>query len=136
MDKKVDFVSKEMGIDSSKLILLVVAGGTTLLPKKNMISLSEYVTLVEEDRMTFYFVKSKGLFSKTYQIEESIEILFSQLEFVEFGKGSGMLFLQFHIDGELNAIVSKKDQQFKNLVENIEKTTNIIDLDLYQKLIQ
>lgn len=137
MNKKVAFVSNELGIDVNRLILLVVGGDTTLLPKRNITSLAEYVTCVEEDKVIFYFVKSNGLFSKSYHIVETTEIMYSQIEHAEFGYGSGkILFLQFIINGELNAIVSKQQQQYNNLVTYISKTVDIVDYELYTKFIK
>ena len=137
MNKKVEYILKEKHLSEDKLILLVVSGDASWLPKKNFTPFSEYVVYVEEEMLTFFYVKAKGVFKKTYEVEEVTTLKYSDVEHAEFGIGSGkMIFLQLVVDGELNAIVSKKDEQYQLLVKYFNAKKEIDGLDVYSNFIK
>ena len=131
MNKKINFVKEEIKSSSNNFEIIVTASGTSLLPNRNVTAFSEYVAEVKEDRIIFYYIKSKGVFKKVYSIEDEVILEYSTIEHDEIGTNGSMMYLQLVVKGELNAIVCKRTDVFKLLIETINNVKNIEDVEAY-----
>ncbi len=136
MNKKIEFVRETIKTGDTNFEIVVTATETTLLPKRNFTAFSEYVAWFQEEETVFYYLKSKGMFKKVYNIEDEVHLTYKDIESAEIGKNGSMVYLQLSISNEINAFVCKKTPEFQRFMASVSKYVEIIGIETYNKFAQ
>ena len=136
-DLKKKYLIEQKNIDETEITWTIV-GGPNPVVKGGL--WATYHVHVGEDFMVWYRVKSKGLFNKTYNIDEEVIIKYTDFESAEFGKGNGNTWLQCNLTKGFIAFTNTpaawKVDASQKMVAKINEVTPIGDIEIFNKLIK
>lgn len=127
---KVDFLSSELNVSKENIVFLNVTNASEPIPAPKMFN--EYFGILEKEEISLYKIHSKGLFKKTYSLENvELKLDINKFQTAEFGRGSGTLWLQTkYNDKDLIFTSNWKLEGTMKFIKVLETKIKIIDRKL------
>jgi len=112
------------------ILNLTVPNQTDAIPAPKI--WNEYFGVFKEEKLLLYKINSKGFFKKEYSLDEQIlELDINKFQSAEFGRGSGILWLQTKYDDKDLILTSNwKLEAAIKFVNSLETKIEIIDRKL------